>query len=240
MGEPKTEAQGAIAGFRAATAAEAAELDDGVPSGDPEEKRRGSDVFREHREATSGDAGGSTRDELDDEENPTEEEEEPELPRARPASAGYPDWATFEQGVSFRPPRGAVVVFLRFPSEWTLAPDVGVQMPDLAARGDTRLYRWCATWSLSPGDEVTAAERCRGNPLRSVDEYTKASIRVVDGFKCDWSGRPSSGSVLQFWKELGPACRKEVKNVYVKTHSLDREKRIDFFVNCVVVATSAG
>lgn len=124
-----------------------------------------------------------------------------------------PPWAVLPPGMKL-PPQGTQVAFMRFEAGWTRTP----------AKGD----RTCACWPIDETEEVLAYQRSRGNPVRSLSELAKASVRMVDGQKANWNpGAP--GSISKFWSEIGPKGRAMIRNWYIKTHNVTDEEALDFF-----------
>jgi hypothetical protein len=142
-------------------------------------------------------------------------------------STEIPDWVVLPSGLALPP--GRQVTFLRFRSSWT----------DVSSKGD----RQCIVWNLSEADEKLALRRTRGDALRSIDELTKQAIRAVDGHKANWTGVAKIGETLgqgdvsKFWNEIGAKCRQQLKNVYIKAHTLDVGEAADFFTSCIAVRT---
>jgi hypothetical protein len=104
---------------------------------------------------------------------------------------------------------------MRIPAAWTTDP----------ARGD----RWCCCWALTERDEIQAYQRARGDSIRSVSELSKATIRVIDGAKADWSQTRKAGCVAEFWAAIGPKGRMIVRNYYQRTHMVTEGEASDFF-----------
>lgn len=157
-----------------------------------------------------------------------EEEPEDDAGEEEPAEDmgpkdGIPSWATLPEGLKMPRP-GVQVAFLRVPAKWTTDP----------GRGD----RWCVCWPIGELEERLAYQRARGDAVRSVTEMAKASIRVVDGYKADWTGKPNAkGSVSEFWANIGPKGRQLVRNYYVRTHTVSEEEVLDFFSKHFAVLT---
>ena len=137
-----------------------------------------------------------------------------------------PDWVEFPQG--FKIPPHKQVAFLKFRAKWTERPD----------KGD----RWCMLWSLSDAEEKLAIKRTRGEHARTLAEFSKQMIRLIDGKRVDWSGsadmQATHMNIDRFWDDIGGKCRSLIQNYYVKTHSLDMAEQADFFVNCLHVRTA--
>jgi hypothetical protein len=150
------------------------------------------------------------------------EDDEPEVP-SQSAGEGIPDWCAVPEG--WAPPKGRQVWFLLLRASWTDVPN----------KGDRTLV----LWTLTEADEKLALKRTRGESLRTIDELTKQIIRVVDGKRVDWAqGKACAAEVV--WNEIGTKLRQELKNFYVKTHTLTMEERTDFLSNCVAVRTFVG
>lgn len=151
-------------------------------------------------------------------------EEPPEegASKAEDANA-IPEWAAIPKGVKM-PNKGCSVAFMRIPAKWTTDP----------SKGD----RWCCCWMLGETDERLAYQRSRGDMQRSVSELAKATIRVIDGHKADWSGVSTKpGAVSEFWSAIGPKGRQVIRNYYVRTHTVTDEEALDFFSNHFVNVT---
>lgn len=145
------------------------------------------------------------------------EEEHPD------ATSSVPEWANIPKGLKLPRP-GCSVAFMRIPAAWTTDP----------AKGD----RWCACWQIGETEERLAYQRSRNDMQRSVNELSKATIRIVDGHKADWSGVATKpGSVSEFWSAIGPKGRHMIRNYYVRTHTVSDEEVLDFFSNHFVNMT---
>jgi hypothetical protein len=135
-----------------------------------------------------------------------------------------PDWAVLPENLKMPKP-GVKVCFMRFPAAWTTDP----------TKGD----RWCVCWPISEVEERLAYQRARGDSLRSVSELAKQTIRVVDGYKANWSGDGKPGQVLEFCSAIGPKGRQMLRNYYVRTHTCQDDEILDFFskhfVNMTVI-----
>ncbi len=152
---------------------------------------------------------------VEDATEPGEGEEGEEQAPSDEEKDGIPGWATLPPGLKM-PHQGVQVAFLRIPAKWTTNP----------SRGD----RWCVCWPIGEMEERLAYSRSRGDMARSVGEMTKATIRVIDGKKADWSGEQTKpGSVAEFWNSIGPKGRQVVRNYYVRTHTVSEEEALDFF-----------
>lgn len=148
--------------------------------------------------------------------------QEPEEEKAD-AGDSVPPWASIPKGVKMPKP-GCSVAFIRIPAAWTMDP----------GRGD----RWCACWMIGETEERLAYQRSRGDMQRSVNELAKATIRIIDGQKADWSGvATKAGSVSEFWSAIGPKGRHMIRNYYVRTHTVSDEEVLDFFSNHFVNMT---
>lgn len=132
-----------------------------------------------------------------------------------------PEWAVIPPNMKGM--KGKRVTFLYFKAEWTETPE----------KGD----RWCALTSLTESDEKMALKACLGDNLVVLNESSKACIRVIDGVTADRTRRSVKGAVHIFWHDIGEKCRDQIKNWYVKAHRMSRDEKMDFFANCVVVAT---
>lgn len=150
-------------------------------------------------------------------------EEPPDEEKKDEAANAVPEWASIPKGVKM-PNKGCSVAFMRIPAKWTSDP----------SKGD----RWCCCWMLTEQDERLAYQRSRGDMQRSVSELAKATIRIVDGNKADWSGDgKKAGSVSEFWSSIGPKGRQVIRNYYVRTHTVTDEEALDFFSNHFVNVT---
>lgn len=141
------------------------------------------------------------------------------------AATERPEWAIMPEGIKY-PEEGTQIAFFRIPAHWTRTP----------ARGD----RMCACWPITETEERLAYTRARGDGVRAISELTKATIRVVDGAKTDWSGNmKTQGSIVAFWSDIGPKGRAMIRNWYIKTHNVSDEEALDFFSNHFVNVTVA-
>lgn len=110
------------------------------------------------------------------------------------------------------------MAFLRIKASWTNDPSGG--------------DRWCTVWQITETEEKLAYNRARGDQHRAVTELAKATIRVIDGTKADWSGDLfKKGSVAEFWGSIGPKGRLMIRNYYIRTHMVTDEETLDFFSN---------
>ncbi len=163
--------------------------------------------------------------ELDEAQAAAEFADEPqEAAEAKEEAPGeIPEWAVVPKDVKM-PPQGASVAFIRIRAAWTTNP----------AKGD----RWCMVAAIGETEEKLAYSRARGDQIRSVAELAKACIRVVDGYKADWSGVGSKkGSVSEFWASIGGKGRQLLRNYYVRTHTVSEEEALDFFAKDFVNVT---
>jgi len=142
-----------------------------------------------------------------------------------------PEWVDFPEDL--KAPPGRQVLFVRFKAEWTQD----------ATKGD----RHCILWSLSTSDEQFAMKRSQGIHARFMPESTKQMIRAFDGKIVDWTGASKKtlmlkgrSSVDQFWEEIGPKCRQQLTNLYVKLHHMNAEDEADFFLSCFAVRSAVG
>lgn len=135
-----------------------------------------------------------------------------------------PSWVT-NFPTNFPIPPGKEVVFVWFKANLTDRPDLG--------------DRWCMLWPLSDLEETNATKLARGDQTRVFKELTKATIRLIDGMRPDWTGKPNPGtySVNKFWNEMGAKYRARLLNLYLKMHSMTDEESADFFLNCVAIRT---
>ena len=135
-----------------------------------------------------------------------------------------PPWAKVPTDLVF--PHSLSPLYVLFRAEWTYAPK----------KGD----RQCILWPLSDADEFQAAQRSANFPTRAFAEQVKGTIRAVDGYKADWTGRNSPGSIDVFWREIGMKCRGMLDSLFVKMHVLGPQEQADFFESCVVQVAPAG
>lgn len=135
-------------------------------------------------------------------------------------SGAWPDWVMIPDGMVF--PEGKVAFAVRFRAGVTDQPKLG--------------ERQCILWNLTEADEKLALKRTRGEHLRTIDELAKQMIRVIDGKKVTWTANVAHNPNF-FWNAIGGACRTQLKNLYVKRHSLSTEDSVDFFTNCVAART---
>lgn len=157
----------------------------------------------------------------DDEEG--EEDGDEPMGEGNVDESNLPDWAVIPAGMKV--PAGVDIVAMRFKAKLTRAPH----------KGDRVLI----CWTLSDYEESEAYKRARGDNQRSLRELAKATIRVVDGFPADRSGKPSQAAVGATWNEIGPRCRQQVVAAYIRTHTMGAEDHADFFVNCYAQARSS-
>ena len=149
--------------------------------------------------------------------------EEPPENDDETSTSAVPEWASIPKGLKM-PRAGCSVAFIRIPAAWTTDP----------ARGD----RWCACWQIGETEERLAYQRSRNDMQRSVNELAKATIRIIDGHKADWSGvNTKPGAVSEFWSSIGPKGRHMIRNYYVRTHTVSDEEVLDFFSNHFVNMT---
>ncbi len=143
------------------------------------------------------------------------QQEEPEDDDPLAAGGDVPEWATIPPGVKMPQP-GVQIAFLRIPARWTTNP----------SKGD----RWCMCAPIGETEERLAYNRARGDQVRSVHELAKATIRVIDGHKADWSADLNKpGAVAAFWSGIGAKGRQVVRNYYQRTHTVSEEEALDFF-----------
>ena len=133
-----------------------------------------------------------------------------------------PEWATLPANLK-KPKKGTRIAFMRIPASWTPDP----------AKGD----RWCACWPITELEERLAYARSRGDQMRSVAELAKQSIRVVDGYRADWTAQNKPGDVPLFWAQIGPKGRQVIRNYYVRTHMVTDDEIVDFFAKHFVDMT---
>lgn len=133
-----------------------------------------------------------------------------------------PEWAVVPPDLKV--PAGRVMMFVRFRAQWTDAPH----------KGD----RQCIVWSLTDADEKAALNRCMGDANRAASEYTRQMIRAVDGCVARHDIPHGSGSLDEFWTEIGAKCRILLLRLYTKWHSPTEEEIQDFFENCVAARTA--
>lgn len=145
-----------------------------------------------------------------------------EAPEPDESVSETPEWAKLPPGLKL-PKAGCTVAYLRVPAQWTTDP----------SKGD----RWCCCWVIGETEERLAYQRARGDMHRSISELAKATIRVVDGNKADWSGTKKPGDVSEFWTAIGPKGRQMVRNYYVRTHTVSEEEQLAFFSQHFAVVT---
>lgn len=178
---------------------------------------------------------------------PPEEPEPPDPPAVDPDGGmksrrgGAPPWVHLPEGL--RMPRYRQAGFIRFPSAWTHAPNVGrpLRAEDEGSRkaaGEGKLWRQVIIWPLTIGDMKLAIGRSMQDPNRYQDELAKQMIRAVDGHAADWTGIPSPGSVDQLWEQLGSGCRSILRQIYGQLHNLSREQLSLFFASCIEFRTT--
>lgn len=164
-------------------------------------------------------------------EEPPDEEQEKKGPSAEQQRLNFfalpeksskaPPWAKVPKHKDFKIPRGAQVLFLRFPPEMTAAPQKG--------------ERQCIVWTLSLGDTHAAVERARGlgSAERGIESLTKQMVRAIDGQVADWSGAGGAADIDQFWRDIGPKCRTILQTIYTQLHVPTQAELAHFFVNCI-------
>lgn len=132
-----------------------------------------------------------------------------------------PEWAEFPAG--YRVPVNTNVVFMRFKSAWTKTKT-----------GD----RWCMLFELTDREEQLGAKNARGEASRLIKELSKLTIRIIDGKRAAWAVRKEDIGVVEsietFWENIGPKCRQQIVNYYLRAHALDADEQVDFFANCLV------
>lgn len=142
----------------------------------------------------------------------------------QPAADSPPDWAKIPAGLVL--PKGKMIYFIKIPADLTDRPGEGIDRQAIA-------------WNLNVADEDIGLKRARGDQARVTRELTMAMIRAVDGVKADWSMTPGApGDVRKWMNDIGPRGRILVQNVYIRTHSVDGEVAMRFFVGCFVPMTS--
>lgn len=144
----------------------------------------------------------------------------PPLPDA--SSGGAPPWVKIPEGFKF--PKGRQVVFLRFKAEWT----------DTPWKGD----RQAIAWPITANDKKMALQRAMGDANRAADELAKQMLRSLDGYKIDWTGSPTPGSIDVWWNEVGERVRTLIIKIFMQMHVLKKEEMIDFFEHCVAVRST--
>jgi hypothetical protein len=156
-------------------------------------------------------------------ENADDVQEVEDAPEKPSEDGEVPEWAVIPSGVKM-PAQGASVAFIRIRAKWTTNP----------TKGD----RWCMCAAIGEMEEKLAYTRSRGDQMRTVAELAKATIRVVDGYKADWSGvGTKKGSVSEFWSSIGSKGRHMIRNYYVRTHTVTEEEALDFFAKDFVNVT---
>jgi hypothetical protein len=173
------------------------------------------------------------------------QEETDEAPAATAAKVGdgdaVPAWAQpfFPAGLHI--PKGRDVMFTRFRSAWTQAPDEGV-MTDWAFTqpGKDPVYkpvrsRVLLLWTISDAEETHAIKASRGERERVLPEQVKRMVRAVDGRLVDWTGNALKRDselvdMNAVWRDLGPKCRQILHNFYLRMHTLTNAEMGDFLV----------
>jgi hypothetical protein len=193
----------------------------------------------------------------------------PALPpaKARPAQEvlvddeGMPEWARGLVPPELKIPMGKKLTFLRFPSDWTDAPERGVpslfrkkmitndegkltEVKELE-KPEERLCRVLVMWPINLAEERLAAGKAGdGSAGRLQHELAKMMLRAVDGMVVDRGGNWAKDDTLiscdQVWSDLGPKCRPMVIAHYNKLHRLGDADLADFFINCVAVASASA
>ena len=164
-----------------------------------------------------------------------------------PTADEVPSWALWPEGL--RAPRHRVVYFMRFASNWTDAPGVGVDQgltEEEAASWKQQgvpvpeKWRQAIVWGLSIGDQKNALGRANGDPNRFNAELAKQMIRAIDGMVVDRSGMGSSqtGNLDLWWEQIGERCRAEMTRLCNRIHSLTPAERALFFGHCVAARTA--
>ena len=125
---------------------------------------------------------------------------------------GAPEWANTPSGLIIPP--GVEVAYMRIPLRH---PD-GAEMQIIL-------------WELGVRDERLARARTQGDGVRLVDEMSKQMVRVIDGQTVTWA---NPLAVEAMWETIGAKYRNLLVAWYLKSHQLEDEERVDFFVNRVV------
>lgn len=165
-----------------------------------------------------------------------------DLPKRERLENGVPDWVMIPPDLRF--PRNKQAVFLRFRSDWTDCPAIGHTMKDddgqtLKRLDDPtreQLWRQVIIWPINVADKRLAISRAQGSEERLMDELAYQMIRAIDGQVVDPT---RAGIAEQFWNQAGERCRRLLRMMYHRLHSLDVEQTKDFLVNCIVVRSAA-
>ena len=124
-------------------------------------------------------------------------------------------------------PPFAQVGYMQFRPELTGRPDLG--------------ERTCVTWGLSVPDERLGRLAARGDSTRLYEELAKQTIRAIDGYKVDRTGkRGGGGDLTRWWEQIGPKARMLLINQYLQLHSPTQTEIADFFLSCCVYRTAAA
>lgn len=164
-----------------------------------------------------------------------------------PSAGDVPGWALWPAGLAV--PRGRVAYFVRFASNWTDAPGMGVEQAltpedDVAWKlaGVTPPQRWrlAIFWSLSIGDQKIALGRANGDGNRFNTELAKQMVRSIDGVivNRDGTGSAASGNLDLWWEQLGERCRAELTRMCVRVSTLTMQERALFLGRCVAARTA--
>lgn len=144
-----------------------------------------------------------------------------------------PDWARgvfpAQMDAHRKPPPGKRVYYMNFRAEWTEIPAKGNQV--------------VAAWGLNLLEERAAIERAAriGSGTTPQLEMAKQMIRACNGRLIDLTESDTSGITVDrdvVWNDIGPACRSIVVALFLRTHTLDASKQLDFFANCFAAVTS--
>jgi hypothetical protein len=186
-------------------------------------KHERGDELTEEELAALGDTA-PTRPKVQSEESEDEQkadaDEEPELE----STNEVPAWAVLPPDLKI--PKGKQVYFIRIPADLTDRPNDG--------------DHHCVAWNLNIADEDTALKRSRGEQFRVMRESCMQMIRAIDGHRVDWtnSNLNAPGNVKRWFNDIGPRGRLLVQNVYIRTHSVNNETSIRFFVDCFASMSS--
>ena len=134
-------------------------------------------------------------------------------------------------------PKARQIYVMRFRAKLTDTPKLG--------------DRYCILWGLSEADEKLALKRTRGDSSMTMNEMSKQMIRVLGFIRTSADGKEraegeapewtsGASNLNSFWNAIGGKYRPQVKNAYMKMHTMEPGEIVDFFTNCVAVRTVVG